>query len=151
MYTGHLTLTNPKKVPMSLSNLFEDCYLLEDVVRNSKSAEAFCNEVNAQKNRNKVWTLDADYEDVTRLRSEDSFGNVSYLLAEKKSYNKHTVMSVECLAEELLARLCFLHWKEPTMAKLVKLSLEYLAAGNTKRVDMIREEVNRLIHSEFVD
>ena len=41
-YKNNLTLTNPRRVPFSLSNQFDDTFGLTDMVSDCKNAEDFC-------------------------------------------------------------------------------------------------------------
>ena len=41
-YKNNLTLTNPRRVPFSLSNRFDDTFGLTDMVSDCKNAEDFC-------------------------------------------------------------------------------------------------------------
>lgn len=82
MYTSKLILTNKSRIPMSLSNYFDDSFDMVDEVQKCKSAEEFC-EVANRYGRCK-WSIASDKKEETRLKGTDAFGNEHFLIAGKE-------------------------------------------------------------------
>ena len=83
MFSGKLTLTNPNRVPLSLTNDFDNTFLLEDEIEECRSvteAIKVLNKYSIYKN----WTMDKDKSNHVRFKSVDRLGNIHYLLAYKE-------------------------------------------------------------------
>lgn len=83
-YKNNLTLTNPRRVPFSLSNRFDDTFGLTDMVSDCKNAEDFCAAANKYDRFHLKWKIDKDSKNETRLTCKDTFGNIDYLIAYKE-------------------------------------------------------------------
>lgn len=59
-YKNNLTLTNPRRVPFSLSNQFDDTFGLTDMVSDCKNAEDFCAAANKYDRFHLKWKIDKD-------------------------------------------------------------------------------------------
>ena len=66
-YKNNLTLTNPRRVPFSLSNQFDDTFGLTDMVSDCKNAEDFCAAANKYDRFHLKWKIDKDSKNETRL------------------------------------------------------------------------------------
>lgn len=84
MYTGKIQLTNPGRVPLSLSNNFTDTLGLTDDIKRCTSAEDFCRIANKYHDFNYKWAIAKDDSDSTRLSYTDKLGNIEYLIAYKE-------------------------------------------------------------------
>lgn len=84
MYTGKIILTNPRNIPLALSNHFDDTFGLTDGLREINTAEEFCKLANEFHRYGRTWKIDKDRKTETRLLYEDSLGNKYYLIAKKK-------------------------------------------------------------------
>lgn len=93
MYTGKLSLTNKKRVPLSLTNNFDDIFGLEDELKECKSAEDFLNTANRFHIFGYRWKIDKDNKDNTRLVYADKLGNIHYLIATKKPLTEAETVS----------------------------------------------------------
>ena len=83
-YKNNLTLTNPRRVPFSLSNQFDDTFGLTDMVSDCKNAEDFCAAANKYDRFHLKWKIDKDSKNETRLTCKDTLGNIHYLIAYKE-------------------------------------------------------------------
>lgn len=80
-----VALTNPRSIPFSLSNDFEDAILLKEDIEEAESAE----EVAAIANRHcfiksRKWYVAKETSRYVRLESSDALGNIQYLIAYKE-------------------------------------------------------------------
>ena len=83
MFTGKLILTNPNRVPLALSNDFDNTFLLQDEIEDCQSIEEarkILNKYSIYKN----WTVDKEKVNHIRFKSVDSLGNIHYLLMYKE-------------------------------------------------------------------
>lgn len=71
-YKNNLTLTNPRRVPFSLSNQFDDTFGLTDMVSDCKNAEDFCAAANKYDRFHLKWKIDKDSKNETRLTCKDT-------------------------------------------------------------------------------
>lgn len=83
MYSDNLILTNKSRVPLSLTNLFEDTFGLSEAVTDCKDADAFCETATKYMRWDCIWTVVRDDATKTRLQYEDRLGNIYYLIANK--------------------------------------------------------------------
>ena len=108
MYKTKLTLTNPHRIPLALSNDFEDTFGLCDAVAKCRGAKQFCAVANKFYGANReVWFVDNDSVESTRLIRKDSLGNITYLIAYKepcKPKSKLSSIPDADLISELITR-----------------------------------------------
>lgn len=104
MYTGKLTLTNTRRVPLSLSNSFDDTFGMADEIKRCKSAEEYCSIANKYHRYGMTWSIDSDSSQNTRLVTKDWLGNVTYLVANKQAESSLKNISDGELIEELISR-----------------------------------------------
>lgn len=80
MFTGKLSLTNPYRVPLALSNDFDSTFLLEDEIEDCQSVDAAVKVLNKY-SIYKNWSMEKVKKNHVRFKSVDSLGNIHYLLA----------------------------------------------------------------------
>lgn len=80
MFTGRLSLTNPNRVPLALSNDFDNTFLLEDEIEECQSVDEAVKVLNKY-SIYKNWSMDKVKSTHVRFKSVDRLGNIHYLLA----------------------------------------------------------------------
>lgn len=85
-YKNNLILTNPRRVPFSLSNQFDDTFGLTDMVSDCKNAEDFCVAANKYDRFHLKWKIDKDSKNETR---------------NLRNLRKRTVEIRNCILEEM--------------------------------------------------
>ena len=107
MYSEKIILTNPRRVPLSLTNCFDDSFSMCEEIAQCKTADELCKVVNEYDNHGNVWSVASDSQNSTRLIKKDVFGNTVYLIASKKEdpgTGKFADISDQDLIMELIAR-----------------------------------------------
>ena len=83
MYTGKIALTNPREVPLSLTNDFHDTFGLKEDVAFVDTIEELLETVNEHSFYRK-WSVARETPKYTRLKSTDNLDNIHYLLIYKQ-------------------------------------------------------------------
>ena len=83
LYSGEVALTNTHRVPMSLTNAFDDTFSLCDEVAECCSTEELCRIIRKYHRFKKDWKLEKDSASSTRLSWTDSLGNKDILIVYK--------------------------------------------------------------------
>lgn len=84
MYTGKIALTNPKGIPFSLSNEFDDTMSFREAIEDCENAEEARRVANKMGRYKRQWTIVRNGNKYTRLSSKDILGNVRYLILYKE-------------------------------------------------------------------
>lgn len=84
MYTGRIILTNKSRVPLSLTNDYDDTFSLEEAVMDCEKAEDLPELASKYHRFHANMKLESDNARYTRLSYQDTLGNVHYLLIYKE-------------------------------------------------------------------